>query len=120
MDGCILYHRHCDIYITTFLMYNYKIFDNRGNNDFEQVTAARQLSELSKVTQNSNQEDRTSTVRLHCIRCSKPNRFKFYSRFIQTTLTIQLWLSGSTGAWNFMDHFRTELYAVFAQTGSRV
>ena len=73
-----------------------------------------------KVTQNSNHEGRTSTGRLQCIRCSKPIRFKFYSRFFQATQIYNYGSHVSIGAWNFMDHFRTELYTVFAQTGSRV
>jgi len=51
---------------------------------------------------------------------AKPDRFKFYSRFILATQTYNYDSQVSIGAWNYMDHFRTELYVVFTQTGSRV
>ena len=65
-------------------------------------------------------EPGTSTVRVHCILSSKPNLFKIHSRFIQATLTYSYGSQVSMGTWHYMDHFRTDLYAVFAQTGSRV
>jgi len=99
-------------------MYNYKIF--MTIEEIRVLNRWPQRDSYMKVTQNSNQEGLTSTGRLHGIRCSKHNPFKFYSTFIQVTQTYNYGSQVSTGAWNFMDHFRTELYTVFAQTGSRV
>jgi hypothetical protein len=112
---------HTNIYITTFsLMRIYKIFMTIEEMSILKRWLQRDSYLNCQVKQISNQEGRTSTVRLHCIRCSKPNRFKFYSRFIQATQTYNYGSQVTIGAWNFMEHFRTELYAVFAQTGSRV